>query len=282
MSAFLDAHNFLGAKLAWQQSILSDHTLTDAAKIVGCQLMHDLHSERRCAWRSQDQIALLLGKDRRTVQRALAHLVKAGHLEKTTSRGRGHANTYRALIKGEAAALGAASPDTDEALERAAPLSQHQPQKAAPVSHYPPQKAAPVTPFRGEKAAPVSIKGGAGAAPYLDNTNNTPPTPQGQGRDRTRRAANCNAPGPGFVIGFPDADVRAALVGLLDEPAVRSWLDPAGWRASDRTIVCRLGFTQKQITERAGRLLKELGVRVIADAAEHSRLRSAFALASAA
>jgi len=255
MSAFLDAHNFLGAKLAWQQAILSDHSLTDAAKLVGCQLMHDLHSQRRCAWRSQDQISALLGKDRRTIQRALAQLVKAGHLEQSTSRGRGHANTYRALIRSDDNEPPEVTDHAEVSAQCAAPVSRTVAEKAAPVSHSTPQKAAPVSHSTGEKAALVSIKGGTGAAPYLDKPINTPLPPK-----RAVRPAGAT---------FPDTILRATAVQRLGEGWAASYLDAAVWHPETRTIVCKHQFAVDRISEALRAIIRASGVTVVSDRQWH-------------
>lgn len=100
MSAFLELHDYMRSKLAWQEAAIRDQSLSPVTRLIACQLMHDLHSERRGAWRSQDSIAALIGVDVRTVRRALASLVASGYLKATISRGRGHANFYEAVFSG--------------------------------------------------------------------------------------------------------------------------------------------------------------------------------------
>jgi biotin operon repressor len=243
VSAFLDAHNFLAAKLAWQLAIIADTRLTDTARLVGCQLMHDLHSDRRHAWRSQESLAQLLGKDKRTIQRALAALSACGHLEVTVSRGRGHANEYRALAQSEKAAL----------------VSRDAWEKAAEVSRDGAEKAAPVSRDVGEKATPVSHKGGAGAAPYLEPSIKYPLTPEaGQQRSAEQRGS-----ARGELVSIPD-DLRTAVATdpRYGETWVRSWLDHCGYDPSTKTIHARTGLARGRIGEAIGGLIRSMGMQL--------------------
>jgi len=157
MSAILELHDFMRNKLAWQEATIRDQNLSPVTRLIACQLMHDLHSERRGAWRSQESIAALIGVDVRTVRRALSALVASGYLKATISRGRGHANFYEALFSG-------ASGDT----ENRALASSDAEQNRALAS----KKAE-------ENRTPVSEKPDTRTPPYQE-INPTPPyTPQG-------------------------------------------------------------------------------------------------------
>lgn len=332
MSAFLDVHNFMASKLAWQEAIIKDKDLSPVARLIACQMMHDLHSERRRAWRSQEAIAALIGVDVRTVRRALAALVAAGYLKTTVSHGRGHANLYEALFqrvnlpeenrtqvssyRPENRTLLSEKPDTaappyleinpitpltpQEAVtgdDSASPSDPLEAQWAAFEAAYPLNHATSAGWRRARSAFEGIVQAGqaspqvliAAAAAYAKARAGQSPdrtkAPQHwlrEDRWRDRAAANCNNPRTGFASTFADADIRSALVGAMTEAGVASYLDPAAWRASDRTIVCRLTTAQQRLTERAGRLLKSLGVRVIVDATEHALLMSSPAMASAA
>lgn len=349
MSAFLDLHNFMAGKLAWQEAIIKDQALSPVARLIACQMMHDLHSERRGAWRSQDAMAALIGVDKRTVRRALAALVAAGYLKTTVSKGRGHANFYEALFD----RLNMAQETHAEATTLA------------------PEKGTPVSAINEEKRAPVSGKEDTGAPPYLEINLITPLTPlgsdagqkpvdtaeaieahwsafeaafpanhatsagwrrarlafegivtagqaspetliaaaasyakarAGQSPDRTKfpqhwlredRWRSCQplhrkqtqyrnarkptkAAAPAYVqpLPFEEPSIRNASVRCIGEARTISYLDGASrWRELDRTIVIKSDWQAERLRSEWPRvLLKDLDIRIVADAKEYSRL----------
>jgi hypothetical protein len=254
----LDDERFLAAKLAWQEGVLRDPELTDAAKLVGCQLMHDFHSEKHFAWRSIEQFAELFGKHRRTIQRSIGQLANRGHIEIKTSPGRGYGNEYRALMRpvdGEGA-----------------------PKKAAPVSHLSLGRAAPGLHTFRQKAAPGSQNGGAGAAPYLEKTINSPLPPSrvnGVLGPSGERAASDKLREPHSPVGagstqgssgrrltaVPDnrrAPVAADLA--LGEGWARSYLDHCSYDPDTNTIHPRTGTAATELRKQIGGLLRSLGL----------------------
>jgi len=321
MSAFTDLHSFMANKLAWQEAIIRDQRLTAIARLIGCQMMHDLHSERRGAWRSQEAIAALIGVDVRTVRRALAALAGHGYFKTTVSHGRGHANFYepvfsppenRALVSangaenralassdaGENRTLEAAKPDTstppyleinpnppipptagDVTADQWAKFEAAYPENCATTSGWRRARLAFERIVEGGQASAETLI--AAAAAYARSR-------AGRGIDRTkapqhwlredcwrgRVPANCNQPALAPTTPFPDQEVRDAVCAVMGEAAAISYLDPAMWRAIDRTVVCRLGTAGRALQDRASRALRGLGVVVIADAAEHMRLAS--------
>jgi hypothetical protein len=114
-SRLLDVHNFVAEKLRHQLQMLHDLGLSPSAKVLGCQLTHDLNVKKQGAWRSQAELSRLLGMDVKTVRRATAELVIRGHLVTTPSRGRGNAILYQALMK-----EGDFAPVTDPQTDRKA------------------------------------------------------------------------------------------------------------------------------------------------------------------
>lgn len=52
------------------------------------------------------------------------------------------------------------------------------------------------------------------------------------------------------------------MVNWIGHAAARSYLDPSGWRSSDRTVVCRLRFAADMLRQRVGPQLARLGVSI--------------------
>lgn len=156
MSAFLELHDYMRSKLAWQEAAIRDQSLSPVARLIACQLMHDLHSERRGAWRSQESLAALIGVDVRTIRRGLAALAAKGYLKTTISRGRGHANFYEAIFPG-------LSSDTEN---------------RTPVSSDKAENRALVSSDATENRTLVSEKPDTSAPPYQEINLNPPYTPQ--------------------------------------------------------------------------------------------------------
>jgi hypothetical protein len=213
MSRLLDVHNFIAEKLRWQQQVLHDPRLSPTAKVIGCQLMHDLNVSKRGAWRSQADCAKLLNINVRTVRRCMAELVAGGHLLTTPSAGRGHAILYEALLK---AGIMPAIPD---------------------------EKAGNLSAFSAtEKRANRARKADTGARPFLYETI-TPPSPPiaGDSGDAAGLAGTART-----ACAVPD-DIRrmAADAPGLGEAWARTWLDTAGWDPDTRTLT-PLGATARQ------------------------------------
>lgn len=262
MSRLLDVHNFVAEKLKWQEQVLHDHSISATAKVVGCQLMHDLNVGKRGAWRSQPEISALLGIHLRTVRRCMAELVQAGHLVTTPSRGRGHAILYEALIcPSEPASKEGNTPPID--AEHRENTSKEKGGKSRTGSE--------------QKGANGARKSARNAPPLLDEPINPPLSPPTPIRPRaatppsqTARAVPPSARGTGFAV---PQFVRSRF----PPDFVASYLDGAAWRASDRAIVCRgqTAFTRINRDNRA--LLKELGVVVVLDPSAHTALMLAAA-----
>lgn len=264
MSRLLDVHNFVAEKLKWQEQVLHDHNISATAKVVGCQLMHDLNVGKRGAWRSQPEISALLGIHLRTVRRSIAELAQAGHLVTTPSKGRGHAILYEALIRtSEPASKEGNAPSID--AEQRENVGTEKGGKSCRSSE--------------QKGANGDRKAARNAPPLLDEPINPPLSPPTPIRPRattppsqTARALPPSAIGTGFAV---PQFVRSRF----PESFAASYLDRAAWRASDRTIVCRGHTAFTRITRDNRALLKELGVVVVLDPPAHDALMLAAAQA---
>lgn len=278
MSCTLNRENFLAAKLAWQRGLLTDPNLTAFAKVLGSYLMHDLHSGRGGAWRSQSSLAELLSVDVRTIRRGASELVRAGHLRIAVSRGRGHANFYEAI-----------TPSTETRTYKSGATAESRTTlSVSPADnrmHTPGDDAA--------NRLPQALGADTGALPSLSNPINNPLRPPVGARAARREnsitlaelTATNASPLEGRALGstvsgrtlrrrFRNDYVRAAIAAHIGETAAASYLDPAAWRESDNTIVCRLSIAADTLRSRAGDLMSRVGITVVHDPAAHTTLTS--------
>lgn len=272
MSRLLDHDRFHTEKLAWQHQVMSDARLGAFAKLLGAFVMHYLDDKKGGSWASQPFLAERLGVDVRTIRRATAELVSSGHLVVEVSRGRGKANFYRALLKEPAQPSMGAEVATDAYGVR--PIRPE-------AGNGELEKRTPVSAYANENRTNEAVKPDNRFRPTLLEPY-YPPSPQAAPpvRPRPRRRASSDRPitnhtrfcgkttDPSAFArwrGFADGDVRAAVVRAIGEEGARSYLDPASWRESDKTIVCPLQFSADRLRAGAGAFLAELGVSI-----EHS------------
>jgi len=220
-------------KLAWQQRVLRAPDLSDKAKLLGCQLVHDF-DERGVAWRSQPSMAELLKMDIRTVRRAMTELRDGGYLHIKVSRGRGRANEYSPIFFDLDSRLPADQIRAEPASENRASASGYEPDNRTPAPGLTPEKRAKRTQKADSRARPL---------PY---DSKYPPTPQ------ARRSAQR----------FPDAEIRRRVAETIGEDATAAYLDPAAWDPMERQIICRLGIAAQRLREKGGSVLDEMDLQV--------------------
>jgi biotin operon repressor len=237
--------SLVSRKLAWQQRVLRAPNLSDKAKLLGCQLVHDF-DERGLAWRSQPSLAELLKMDIRTVRRAMNELRDGGYLHIKVSRGRGRANEYSPIFSN----IDDKRPD-DEI--RAEPASENR----ANTSVFRTDKRTPAPGLNPEKRTDGAQKADSSARP-LPYESKYPPTPR-FGR---------------IAAGFPDADIRRRIADTIGEEATAAYLDPATWNPVERQIVCRLGIAAERLGQKAKAALDEMNVRVLHAPYLHGKITS--------
>jgi hypothetical protein len=98
------------AKLQWLQIVALDQNVASAMRVAVLIATRYLNGRSGEAWPSLETLAKNLGVDRKTVTRAVAHLVAREYLAKESGGGRRRSNTYRLLFLRENGA--ATVPDT--------------------------------------------------------------------------------------------------------------------------------------------------------------------------
>lgn len=245
-------------KMAWHEQVLVDPDLSPLAKVVAGCILHDLNATTGDAWRGQAGIATMLGVTARGVQKALAALAAAGHIEITTAKGRGKTNRYRAVLK-----------NTNG-------RSSFQPEKTNSRSERRPEN----TNSRSEKHE-------RGFVQTLEESLNPPLSPQTVGPPGKEGLGEGET---GRVVGFPLTgtdrrppqrpgpsldDIREVLRHRLGPGPFASYVEPAVWRAEDRVLVCPHGFAADRLRQEIGyQGLRELDLTILGDRDEHARLRS--------
>ena len=68
--------------------------------------------------------------------------------------------------------------------------------------------------------------------------------------------------------------MRSAIAASIGEHAAASYLDPAAWHEGDQAIVCRLAIAAEALKQKAGHVIRSLGVTVIYDPDRHAALTS--------
>lgn len=259
MSRLLDVHNFVAEKLAWHLRIMSDASLSLAAKSAGSLMLHDLNASQGGAWRGQESMAEKLGISSRQVRRALAELKAASYLKVEIGKGRGRTNIYRATIPEGQSEPGSSS-------ENRTPVSSHSEQNRTAVSSHCEQNRTPVSCNAEQNRTGTVKKEDADVRQFLDEPITSPLPPK---RDRRRPDAQTE---PSLRPRFRDEDVRRAVVFAIGKDAVASYLDPAAWDPATRQVVCKLDFGYRRLKERAGKTLSEMGIGIILDGRLFDRL----------
>ena len=270
MSRFLDARRFHAEKLCWQHQVLADPELNAFAKTLGAFLMHYLDDVQGGGWTSQPFLAERLKVDVRTIRRAFVELEKQGHLALETSRGRGRANIYRPLLKTQTGPTPPTSPSEPSDLGLAGAINERTPSSSNT------EDGTSMSETATERRTAETEKAGSHATPTLIEPYSPPPpkpadrkragSVEPPARPRSRRNSGPSgqkpSPRPIALPAFPEAAVRAAVVNWIGDAGARSYLDPSGWRSSDRTVVCRLRFAADMLRQRVGPQLAKLGVSI--------------------
>lgn len=273
MSRFLDARRFHAEKLCWQHQVLADPELNAFAKTLGAFLMHYLDDVQGGGWTSQPFLAERLKVDVRTIRRAFVDLEKHGHLALETSRGRGRANIYRPLLKtgtGPTPPASPSEPSQPSGLDPANTVNERTPSSSNA------EDGTSMSETATERRTAETEKADSRATPTLIEPYSPPPPkpadreragsvePPARPRSRRTRKPSGQKPAPRIITlpAFPEAAVRAAVVNWIGDAGARSYLDPSGWRPSDRTVVCRLRFAADMLRQRVGPQLARLGVSI--------------------
>lgn len=267
MSRLLDPKRFMAEKLEWQHQVLCDPDLSAFGKTLGAFLMHYLDEAQGGGWTSQPFLAERLQVDVRTIRRAVAELETRGHLRVESSRGRGKANIYRALLKAEASRH-----DENHRRASSSAIPQIAPESRTEMSAQTLKTRTDLSSITAESRTFDAGKADSHALPTLiEPFTPLPPKPGGP-RPAARlggqpqRTASPAVRSLGMVE-FPDVAVRSAVIKCMGLDGARSYLDPNDWRASDQTIVCRLKFSAEILRQRAGLELARLGVQITHDGA---------------
>ncbi len=236
--------SLVSLKLAWQQRVLRAPNLSDKAKLLGCQLVHDF-DERAVAWRSQPSMAELLQMDIRTVRRAMNELRDGGYLHIKVSRGRGRANEYSPIFSDIDARRPAEQIHAEPASENRASTSGYESDNRTPAPGLTPEKRAKRTQKADGRARPLPYESKYPPAPHYSR--------------------------PGAT--FPDAEIRRRIVETIGEDATAAYLDPAAWDPIARQIICRLGIAAQRLKDKASPVLDELDLYVFHAPALHGEIR---------
>ncbi|MBX9706808.1 MAG: helix-turn-helix domain-containing protein [Caulobacteraceae bacterium] len=234
------------SKFKWHETVVQDTSLTNLAVRVAGLLLHDFNFERGFAWRSQSSIAETLKIEVRSVRRAIAELVKAGHLSVKVSRGRGHSNECSFVAPKEASEPGSRAPE-----------------KRTPESGVPVLAAS-------EKRTMASVKADSGVPPYLEETSNPPYPPK-----REAKRGQAKSPTSGLVRNAPlflDRKVRQTFASAYGEPAAVSWLDPCRWDSVNRLVVTDSPTKRDKLRGDYRKALAEMGVGVSLDVTRFGQL----------
>lgn len=253
-----DSRDFMRDKLAWHGQVVRDPGLSALAVRVAGIILDDLNSATGDAWRGQTGIASELSATTRGVQKALAALAAAGHIEITTAKGRGKTNRYRAVLKNTNA------------------RSSFQPENTNSRAEKPDEN----TNSRSEKHEHPFVQ-------TLEESLNPPLSPQTVGPPGKEGLGEGET---GRVVGFPLTgtdrrppprpgpsldDIREVLRHRLGAGPFASYVEPAAWRAEDRVLVCPHGFAADRLRQEIGhRALRALDLTILGDRDEHARLRS--------
>lgn len=233
-----NSHDFMRDKLAWHEQVLTDPELPPLAKVVAGCILHDLNATTGDAWRGQTGIATMLGVTARGVQKALAALAAAGHIEIITAKGRGKTNRYRAVLK-----------------------------NTNGRSSFPPENTNTGASNGTENTNAGSEKHERGFVQTLEESLIPPLTPPTPG------SAVIDFPRPATVRHPPPGEVREAVRHLIGEAAFASYVAPSAWRDGEPVIVCRWRIAADRLRELIGwRGLRDLGLTVVHDPDEHARL----------
>jgi len=76
--------------------------------------------------------------------------------------------------------------------------------------------------------------------------------------------AGAGEPAPPRAFAGP-CELRAAVAERMGEAYARSWLDPAGWAAEGRAIVCRLDVAARRLSTDLGPLLAAHGAHIVVE-----------------
>lgn len=273
MSRLLNPRRFNADKFAWQHQVLTDPELSAFAKVLGAFLTHYLDPHKGGSWASQQFLARHLGVDVRTIRRATSELVTQGHIALEVSRGRGNANVCRALLKDPtgASAVPAATtrqdiPDRDHVTNHRTRPSGDQSQNRTNRGRKPDSTARPILPESESPLVPPVSRRRSPACPAPSNRGKSPKLLQYPSASSRSSSATPARVAPQF----PNAEVRAAVVCAMGESAAKSYLDPAVWCETDRTIICRLGIAADTLRTRIPGELRALGVRVLLDRSSQS------------
>lgn len=191
-----------------------------------------------------------------------------GHLVVEVSRGRGKANFYRALLKEAAQHSMSDEVATDADDVRPIRAEAGELEKRTPVSAYANENRTneAIKPDSGVRSTLLEpyYTPSPQATPAVRPHRTTRRAPSDQGI--TKRAHLCGKTTDPSAFarwrGFADSDVRSAVVRAIGEEGARSYLDPASWRESDKTIVCPFQFSAERLRAGAGAFLAELGVAI--------------------
>ncbi|WP_374660099.1 helix-turn-helix domain-containing protein [Phenylobacterium sp.] len=273
MSRLLNPRRFNAEKFAWQHQVLTDPELSAFSKVLGAFLTHYLDPQKGGSWASQQFLATHLGVDIRTIRRATRELVAKGHIALEVSRGRGNANVCRALLKGATGASTVPAATTPQEISGHEYMADHrtrssgdQAQNRTNRARKPDSTARPILPESESPLVPPISRRRSPACPAPSNRGKSPKLlqyPSASSRPASATPARVTPQ-------FPNAEVRAAVVCAMGESAAKSYLDPAVWCETDRTIICRLGIAADTLRTRIPGELRALGVRVLVDRSSQS------------
>lgn len=238
MSRLLDLEKFVAEKLAWNQRLIRDPSVSLSAKAVATFILHDLNASAGGAWRGQASMAASLGVSERQLRRLLDELEAASYLQVEVRKGRGRTNIYRATLPDERSVASENRTLTaDQTLKKRTSATDQTPKNRTSAIRKPDMD---VRQYHYDPIKRFS-------------------TPEG------RRSGMGNRPlaqiGP-----FEQADVRAAVVRLAGEPATVSYLDTAIWDASESRIVCTSPTGFRKLCILVERHLAARGVSIVLEA----------------
>ncbi|TVS04128.1 MAG: helix-turn-helix domain-containing protein [Rhodobacteraceae bacterium] len=173
---------------AWKRAVLADRRLADRAKLLATVLVDTFaHCETGRCNPSNETLAETLGKDVRSIRRAVAELRAAGWIDTRTGRGRG-ARIAFVFLTGDGTVPIA---DTRKVAEMAAYRSEPPGERRTDVSAYQTEKR---TPEPAERRTPASGKADR-TVRVLHRTKEKPNTraparPAGADHSQARRPAN--------------------------------------------------------------------------------------------
>lgn len=91
--------SFTANKFRWLDQVAADKSVAPLAFKLAYIVATYINRETGDAWPSQETLAASLGIGVRAVRNASGQLVDAGHVSVMVTRGRGHSNRYRAVLK---------------------------------------------------------------------------------------------------------------------------------------------------------------------------------------